>query len=69
MRNPKEINLTAEELTTVIDHSEELEFTRYVNIELVNVITGFILEQGSNPRLSTNPQVNQSIGPFGGEKK
>jgi hypothetical protein len=53
------------------DISDTMEFSEYVCIELVNITTTFILEQGSDPRLATAPQVNSSVGTpgDGGGKK
>ena len=62
LRDPKKIHLEAGDLITEADTTEALEFSEYVCTELVNMTTSFVLEQGSNPRMATVTQVNQSIG-------
>lgn len=68
LRNPQELLLPVGNLEMTNDYTMTLEFPDYVCLEIVNTTVALILEQGSDPRLGTNPQVNQSIGPFGGEK-
>lgn len=61
LTNPKEVNLTEEEVESEIDTSEVLEFTNDVGDEINKIALKLILERGSNPRLQSNVAVNQSV--------
>jgi len=41
----------------------ELEFTEYVNLEILKEMLILVLENASDPRLNTVAQINQSIAP------
>ena len=64
LRNPKTLKLASTDLLKEEDTTELLEFPDYVNYEIIKIAVKLILEQGGDPRLGSNPQVNQSIGPF-----
>jgi len=59
---PQYIILTQEELDSVEDISQLLEFPDYICQEIVNELVKYLMENGSDPRLQTNIPVNQSIG-------
>ncbi|MCK5788371.1 MAG: hypothetical protein KAH32_05205 [Chlamydiia bacterium] len=65
LRNPSELHLDASDLSTEFDYSAQMEFPEYVCVEILNSLVTFALEQVSDPRISSNPSVNQSVGPFG----
>lgn len=62
LRKPKQINLTWDEIQNTIDTTEELEFPDYVCYEILNEIVKLILENSSDPRLSTNYAMNKTVG-------
>ena len=66
LKNPGTLKIEAEDLLTIVDTTDVMEFDEYVCIELVNMAVGFILEQGTDPRLATQPSINQSIISTGG---
>lgn len=61
IKSPEFIRLTQEQLDSVVDNSQLLEFPDYVCQEILNDLVKLLLENGSNPRLQTNIPVNQSI--------
>lgn len=61
IREPRNIQLTQEQLDLVDDTSQIMEFPDYVNQEIINELVHLILERSSNPRLNTNMQITQSI--------
>jgi len=68
LRDPKIISLYPSQLLTLEDTTENMEFDDYINVEILNQIVVFIMEQGSDPRVSVTPMVNQSIQAFSGGK-
>ena len=62
IRKPKQINLTWDDIQNTIDTTEELEFPDYVCYEIINEIVKLILENSSDPRLSTNYAMNITVG-------
>lgn len=62
IRKPKQINLTWDDIQNTIDTTEELEFPDYVCYEIINEIVKLILENSSDPRLSTNYAMNKTVG-------
>ncbi len=58
---PQHILITQEQLDTVADTSQVLEFPDYVCQEIVNELVHIIMENISDPRLQTHPIVSQSI--------
>jgi len=67
LRDPEVLNMTADDLQDVVDTTDELEFPEYVNMEILNILVGLILEQQGNPRLGSNIQMGQSIVQPGGQ--
>ena len=62
IRVPEKINLTYDELESINDTTQELEFPEYVCYEIVNECVKLIMENVSDPRLETNTAINQTIG-------
>jgi hypothetical protein len=62
--DPDEIKLKEEDLLVEEDNSPEMQFSLYVNMEIIKVIVKLILEQGTDQRLMSNQSVNQTVGPF-----
>lgn len=61
LKSPMRITLTLEEVLSPIDTTQILEFPDYVCLEILNIFTRLIMENASDPRLSTNMTINQSI--------
>lgn len=61
LREPTKIHLSYEELNSMIDQSQVLEFPEYVCYEIINEVLKLILENSSDPRLQTNVPINQTI--------
>lgn len=60
IKYPKEIILTYENLEDY-ENTEKLEFSEYVCFEIINLLVKLFLERHKNPRLQTNPIINQTI--------
>lgn len=58
---PQHIRLTQEQLDLTEDTSQIMEFPDYVNQEIINELVHLVMERTSDPRLSTNIQMSQSI--------
>lgn len=63
LRTPQYVELTQEQIDSETDTSQVLEFPEYVCLEIIKEFSKLLLEHSSNPRLQTNPLVNQSIAP------
>jgi len=61
LKVPQFIRLTQEQVDTVEDTSQVLEFPDYVCQEIVNELVKLLMENASDPRLQTNVPINQSI--------
>lgn len=61
IKTPQYIRLTQEELDTVEDISQVLEWPDYVCNEIIKELVTLLLENAGNPRLQTNIPINQSI--------
>ena len=61
IKSPMFVRLTQAQIDTVVDTSQVLEFQDYVCFEIVNEFTKLIMENASDPRIQTNPVVNQTI--------
>lgn len=55
------VSMTQEDLLSVTDSTQALEFPDYVCYEIINTFTKLLLENASDPRLQTQLAVNQSI--------
>ena len=62
-RVPKFILLTQTQIDMTEDTSQVLEFPDYVCHEITKELVKLLLEQSSDPRLQTNPIVNQVVAP------
>lgn len=58
---PQYIRLTQEQIDLTEDTSQIMEFPDYVNQEIINELVHLVMERTSDPRLSTNIQMSQSI--------
>lgn len=58
---PQHIRLTQEQIDLTEDTSQLMEFPDYVNQEIINELVHLVMERTSDPRLSTNVQMSQSI--------
>ena len=61
IKTPKTIYLTEEDLDSIEDTTDELEFPDYVCYEIINRFVVLLLENASDPRLQTTIPVNQTI--------
>lgn len=61
LKSPEYIKLTQEQIDTVEDTSQLLEYPDYICQEIVNDLVKLLMENASDPRLQTNIPVNQSI--------
>lgn len=61
LKTPMLVNLTTEQVDSPVDTSQEMEFPDYVCQEIIKELTVLVMENASDPRLQTNPMVNQSI--------
>ena len=61
LRSPKYVSMTQEDLLSVEDNTQVLEFPDYVCYEIINIYVRLLLENASDPRLSTVTPINQSI--------
>lgn len=58
---PQHIRLTQEQIDLTEDTSQIMEFPDYVNQEIINELVHLVMERTSDPRISTNIQMSQSI--------
>ena len=61
VRAPQKIFLTEEDMYSIEDNTPHLEFPDYVCFEIVNIFTKLLMENAGDPRLQTNPVVNNTI--------
>lgn len=61
LRSPMYVSMTQEDLLAVEDNTQVLEFPDYVCYEIINIYVKLLLENASDPRLSTVTPINQSI--------
>lgn len=61
LKTPQVVILTQEQLDLIDDTSQILEFQDYVCHEIINELVTIIMENASDPRLSTHIPVTQSI--------
>lgn len=61
LRAPEYLTLDQDILDDVVDNSQIIEFPDYVVYEIINEIVKLIMENAQNPRIQTNPQVNQTV--------
>ena len=61
LRSPMYVSMTQEDLLSVEDNTQVLEFPDYVCYEIINIYVRLLLENASDPRLNTVTPINQSI--------
>lgn len=61
LKTPQYIRLTQKQIETTEDTSQIMEFPDYVCQEIINGLVTLVMENASDPRLATNPQINQTI--------
>lgn len=61
LRAPEYLTLDQDILDDIADNSQVIEFPDYVVYEIINEIVKLTMENGQNPRIQTNPQVNQTV--------
>lgn len=61
IKAPMHIKLTHEQLNSTLDYSQVLEFPDYVCFEIINILTGLLMENFSDTRLQTNVTINKTI--------
>ena len=61
IKTPQHIRLTQEQLDLTEDTSQMIEFPDYVCQEIINELVKLMMENASDPRLSTNLPINQTI--------
>lgn len=58
---PQHIRLTQEQIDLTEDTSQIMEFPDYVNQEIINELVHLVMERTSDPRISTNIQMTNTI--------
>ena len=61
LKTPTQMTLTEEQVETIEDESDQMEFPDYINREIINELVHLVMERANDPRLSTNLQITQSI--------
>lgn len=61
LKSPQYIRFTQNQLDTIEDTSQIMEFPDYVNQEIINELVQAIMAHVNDPRLATTVQINQSI--------
>lgn len=61
IKTPQYVKLTQQQLDSIQDTSQTLEFPDYVCQEIINELVKLVLDNSSNPRLQTNLAINQTI--------
>lgn len=61
LKVPQQMVLTKEQVDLVEDTSQIMEFPDYVCLEIINELTHIIMENSSDPRLSTHIPISVSI--------
>jgi hypothetical protein len=63
LKYPRYVKLTHEQIESEEDISQKLEFSKEFCYDIIKKLSGFLLENSSNPRLQTNIPVNQTTSP------
>ena len=63
LRAPQKVSLTQEEIDSVVDRSQILEFSDQVNYKIIDETIALIMENNSNPRIQTYPAITNSTMP------
>jgi hypothetical protein len=61
IKSPMFIRLSQSQIDAIVDTSQVLEFPDYVCFEIVNEFVKLLMENASDPRIQTNPMINQTI--------
>ena len=61
IKTPIHVELTQDQLDSSEDYSQMMEFPDYVNQEIINELVHLVMENQSNPRLTTNIQMTNTI--------
>ena len=69
LKVPQYIKITHEDIESVEDISQILEFPDYVCFEIINELVKLLMENTSDPRLSSNIPVTQSIVDIASQKR
>ena len=63
IKTPQYVRLSQRQFDSDRDTSQVLEFPPYVCQEILNILIRLLLENYSDPRIQTNPAINQTIAP------
>ena len=61
IKSPMYVSMTEDEVLSMVDESQNLEFPDYVCYEIINIFVKLVMENASDPRLQTNMPINQTI--------
>lgn len=61
IKAPMYVSMTEDEVLSIEDNSQNLEFPDYICYEIINVFVKLVMENASDPRLQTNMPINQTI--------
>lgn len=61
LKSPQYVELTQEQLDSIQDISQIMEFPEYVNQEIINELVNLIMRRNNDPSLATHIQMTQSI--------
>ena len=69
LKVPQYILLTQDQIDSDEDTSSTIEFPDYMSLEIIRELVMLLMENASDPRLATNPQVSESIMPPAGQRQ
>ena len=61
LKSPRYVSMTYDQVLQANDTTDVLEFPDYVCYEIINICTRLLLENASDPRLTTHIPINQSV--------
>lgn len=61
--NPKKMFMTEDDLYSVEDTTEKMEFSRYICYEIINILIGLIMINSGNPLVGAVQSFNKTIQP------
>lgn len=61
VKSPQFIRLTQDQLDLTTDTSQIMEFPDYICQKIINKLVALLLERSSDPRLTTNVQINRTM--------
>ena len=62
--NPKKVEMTEDDLYSVEDTTEKMEFSRYICYEIINILIGLIMINTGNPLVGAVQSFNKTIQPI-----